>query len=120
LRDDATLPVFRSFSPIWNRVSLFFTKSLLKQGFHAEQHTGGFQTTGDPAWLTRADIGAGVWSTLKPGAMLLAAVTPRGLAGEEKIVEITPMIGAGVGRIDGERLHGVDRLEDLLDLWPTP
>jgi hypothetical protein len=22
------------------------------------------------------------------------------------------MIGAGVGRIDGERLHGVDRLED--------
>ena len=52
--------------------------------------------------------------------MLLAAVTPRGLAGEETIVEITPMIGAGVGRIDGERLHGVDRLEDLLDLWPTP
>lgn len=52
--------------------------------------------------------------------MLLAAVTPRGFAGEEAIVEITPMIGAGVGRIDGERLHGVDRLEDLLDLWPTP
>ena len=43
--------------------------------------------------------------------MLLAAVTPRGLAGEETIVEITPMIGAGVGRLDGERLHGVDRLE---------
>jgi hypothetical protein len=43
--------------------------------------------------------------------MLLVAVTPRGLAGEETIVEITPMIGAGVGRIDGERLHGVDRLE---------
>jgi hypothetical protein len=43
--------------------------------------------------------------------MLLAAVTPRGLAGEETIVETTPMIGAGIGRIDGERLHGVDRLE---------
>src|SRR5271170_7022743 len=41
--------------------------------------------------------------------MLLAAVTPRRLAGEETIVEITPMIGAGAGRIDGERLHGVDR-----------
>jgi hypothetical protein len=45
------------------------------------------------------------------GAMLLAAVTPRGLADEETIVEITPMIAAGVGRLDGERLHGVDRLE---------
>jgi hypothetical protein len=63
------------------------------------------------AWLSRADIGAGVCST---------SSKPRGLAGEEAIVEITPMIGAGVGRIDGERLNGVDRLEDLLDLWPTP
>jgi hypothetical protein len=97
-------------------------KSLLKQRFHTEQHTGGFQSTGDPAWLgfLVRNIGAGVCSTQQPAAMLLAAVTPRGFAGEEAIVEITPMIGAGVGRIDGERLHGVDRLEDLLDLWPTP
>lgn len=43
------LPVFTSSSRIWSK-AYPFAKSLLKQRFHTEQHTGGSQSTGDPAW----------------------------------------------------------------------
>ena len=32
---------------------------------------------------------------------------------------MTPVIGRGVGRIDAERLDGVDHLQHLLDLLPA-
>jgi hypothetical protein len=43
------LPFFSSSSRIWSK-AYPFAKSLLKQRFHTEQHTGGSQSTGDPAW----------------------------------------------------------------------
>ena len=51
--------------------------------------------------------------------MLFAAVRPRLHAGDEAVVQMSPMIGGGISGIDAERFHGVDRLKHTLDLRPT-
>ena len=42
--------------------------------------------------------------------MLLAAIGARLVSGAEAVVDMPPVIRRGVGRIDAERLDGVDRL----------
>src|SRR5579871_1860645 len=51
--------------------------------------------------------------------MLLAAVRAPRQADDEAVVEMAPVIGCGVRRIDAERLDRVDCVEDSLDFWPT-
>ena len=51
--------------------------------------------------------------------MLFAAVGSRFHTGDETVVEMLPMIGGGISRIDAKRLHGVDRLEHTLNLRPA-
>jgi hypothetical protein len=47
---DCNRPFSGPSSRMWKKVYPF-AKSLLKQRFHTEQHTGGFQSTGDPLGL---------------------------------------------------------------------
>ena len=51
--------------------------------------------------------------------MLVAAIGTRLVSGAEAIVDVPPVIRRGVGRIDAERLDGVDRREHTLDLGPA-
>src|SRR6185437_7439100 len=51
--------------------------------------------------------------------MLLAAVRAPRQADDEAVVEMAPVIGRGVRRIDAERLYRVDCLDDMLDFRPT-
>ena len=51
--------------------------------------------------------------------MLVAAIGTRLVSGAEAIVDMPPVIRRGVGRIDAERLDGVDRREHTLDLGPA-
>ena len=51
--------------------------------------------------------------------MLVAAIGTRLVSGAEAIVDMPPVIGRRVGRIDAEGFDGVDRREDTLDLRPT-
>jgi len=48
--------------------------------------------------------------------MAIQCVGARLFAGREPVVELPPMIGTGVGRIDTELLDGIDGLEHPLDL----
>src|SRR5260370_982914 len=41
------------------------------------------------------------------------------LADGQAIVDVLPVVGCGIGRIDAERFDGVDRLKHLLDLRPA-
>jgi hypothetical protein len=51
--------------------------------------------------------------------MAVRRIGARGFDGRESVVELPPMIGTGVGRIDAELLDGVDGLEHAFDLGPT-
>ena len=51
--------------------------------------------------------------------MLLGRVAARLLAGSETIVDVPPMMRRDLGRIDADRLDGVDDLQDALDLRPA-
>jgi hypothetical protein len=55
-------------------------------------------------------------SVQRPGAMAVRGVGARRSTGCEPVVELPPMIGTRIGRIDAELLDGVDSLEHVLDL----
>ena len=51
--------------------------------------------------------------------MTLPRVEARRVAGREPVLDMPPVIGTGVGRIDAELLDRVDRLQHALDLGPA-
>src|SRR5215467_14052816 len=51
--------------------------------------------------------------------MAAARVGPRLFADRETVVDVPPVLRRGVRGIDPERVDDVDRLQDLLDLWPS-
>lgn len=46
-------------------------------------------------------------------------VWPRLFAGGETVVNVPPIVGGGVGRIDFDGFDSVDQLQDALDFGPT-
>jgi hypothetical protein len=48
--------------------------------------------------------------------MALARIGARFVAGGEPVVDMPPMIGTGLGRIDARLLDGIDRLQYAFDL----
>ncbi len=46
-------------------------------------------------------------------------VWPRHFVDGQPVVRVMPVVGRGVGRIDAERLDGIDQLQHALDLWPA-
>jgi len=56
---------------------------------------------------------------MKPSFMSAAAVWSWLFANGQAVVNVSPMIGRGVRRIDAERLGAIDRMKHLLDLWPA-
>src|SRR3546814_7234429 len=51
--------------------------------------------------------------------MLLLGVSTRRLTDGEAIVDVPPMVGRNVDRLDAARLDRVDKLEHALDLGPA-
>jgi hypothetical protein len=51
--------------------------------------------------------------------MAFPRVRARGVTGREAVVNVAPMIGAGIHRIDADLLHGIDCLEHALDFRPA-
>jgi len=47
------------------------------------------------------------------------AVGPRPLADRQAVMNMPPMLGCGIDRIDAERFDDIDCLQDLLDLRPA-
>jgi hypothetical protein len=55
---------------------------------------------------------------MQPGLVPALRVGSRLLADGQSVVDVPPMVGRGIGRIDGERLDGIDCLKYLLDFRP--
>ena len=51
--------------------------------------------------------------------MALAGVGARQISGGETVVDMLPVVGAGLGRIDADLFDGVDRLQHALDFRPA-
>ena len=51
--------------------------------------------------------------------MLVGRVAARLLAGRETIVNVPPVMRRDLGRIDADRLDGVDNLQDAFDFRPA-
>src|ERR1700719_1292518 len=58
-------------------------------------------------------------SAMQPSLMPAAAVWSWLFAHGQAVVNVSPMIGRGVRRIDAERLDAIDRVKHLLDLRPA-
>src|ERR1700680_1394474 len=56
---------------------------------------------------------------MQPRLMARTRVRARGFIDRQTIVDVLPVIGRGVGRIDAERLDGVDLLQYALELGPA-
>ena len=50
--------------------------------------------------------------------MAISAVRARHFAGGEAVVDVAPVIGAGIGGVDADLLDRIDRLQHALDLRP--
>src|SRR5450631_1923861 len=46
-------------------------------------------------------------------------ISPRRFVDGQAVVDVLPIVGGGVGRVDAERLNGIDDLQHALDPWPT-
>src|SRR5260370_39612016 len=55
---------------------------------------------------------------MQPSLMSGVRVGSGLLAGGQAIVDVLPVVGCGISRIDAERLDGIDGLQQLLDLGP--
>ena len=56
---------------------------------------------------------------MQPSLMSAVRIGSRQFAGVETIVDVPPVLGRGVRRIDSECLNTIDCLKNLLDLRPT-
>ncbi len=56
---------------------------------------------------------------MQPSLMSAVRIGSWQFTGEETIVDVPPVLGRGVRRIDSECLNPVDCLKDLLDFRPT-
>src|SRR4029453_5440669 len=56
---------------------------------------------------------------MQPSLMSAVRIGSWQFAGEETIVDVSPVLGRGVCRIDSECLNTVDCLKNFLDLRPT-
>ena len=56
---------------------------------------------------------------MQPSLMSTVRIGSWQFAGEETIVDVPPVLGRGVRRLDSECLNTVDCLKNLLDLRPT-
>src|SRR5277367_4191453 len=57
--------------------------------------------------------------SFEPSGVALAQIRARLLVGREPVVNMPPVIGTGIDRIDAELLDRVDRLQHALDLRPA-
>jgi hypothetical protein len=46
-------------------------------------------------------------------------VRSRGFIDRQAVVDVAPIVGRGISRIDVERLDSIDQLQHPFDLWPT-
>ena len=51
--------------------------------------------------------------------MARTCVCPRGFIDRQPVVDVVPIVVRGVGRVDAERLDGVDQLQHPFDFGPT-
>ena len=51
--------------------------------------------------------------------MPAGAVRPRPFANRQSVMDVPPVLGRGIGRIDAERFDDIDRVEDFLDFRPA-
>src|SRR5690349_13387150 len=56
---------------------------------------------------------------LQPGPMPRSCVGARLLVDGETVMDMSPIVGCGVSRIDVERLHRIDDMQHALDLGPA-
>ena len=56
---------------------------------------------------------------MQPSLMSAVRIGSRQFAGEKTIVDVPPVLGRGVRRIDSKCLNTIDCLKNLLDLRPT-
>src|SRR6516225_4705471 len=68
--------------------------------------------------MLRRDLSSRELSPVQPGLMPAASVGSRLFTDGQAVVDVPPVIGSSVGRIDAERLDGIARLKHFLDLPP--
>jgi hypothetical protein len=56
---------------------------------------------------------------MQPGLMARERISPRRFVDGQAIVDVVPIVGGGVSRVDAERLDGIDNLQDAFDLGPA-
>jgi hypothetical protein len=56
---------------------------------------------------------------MQPGLMTRTRINPRHFAHGEAVVDVVPIVGRCVGRVDAERLDGINNLQHAFDLGPT-
>ena len=56
---------------------------------------------------------------MQPCLMARACVWPRRFIDGQAVVDVNPIVGRGVGRIDAERFDNVDPLQHTFDLRPA-
>ncbi len=56
---------------------------------------------------------------MQPGLMTRTRINPRHFAYGEAVVDVVPIVGRCVGRVDAERLDGINNLQHAFDLGPT-
>src|SRR6266568_5788818 len=56
---------------------------------------------------------------MEPGLVAGSGVWTRRFVDEQSVMDVVPIVGCCVGRIDVERLDGIDQLQDSLYLGPS-
>jgi hypothetical protein len=56
---------------------------------------------------------------MQPGLVTPKRVNPRHFVDGQTIVDVVPIVRCGVGRVDAERLDGINNLQHAFDLRPT-
>src|SRR5258708_2221111 len=56
---------------------------------------------------------------LEPGRVAFPRVGVRDRARRQPVVDVPPVVRRDLGRIDAQRLDGINRLQHAFDLWPA-
>jgi hypothetical protein len=56
---------------------------------------------------------------MEPGLVAGSGVGTGCFVDRQSVVNVVPIIGCGIGRIDAERLDNIDQLKDAFDLGPA-
>src|SRR6266566_9804191 len=56
---------------------------------------------------------------MEPGLVAGSCVWPRCFVDRQSVMNVVPIVGCCVGRIDADRLDDIDQLQDTFDLRPA-